>query len=173
MFCYMERACLIFLILSLFTINIFSQKCIEDTYLKEIGVKELTGNNDGERVQEYLKSTGLQGNYSWCSAFVKWVLNSCGIFTSITAWSPSAHNSKNIVYFKHTLNKQPKPGDVFCLYSLSKKRIAHTGFFHRLNDGVVTTVEGNTNEGGSFNGDGVYMRKRPLKTIYSITRWSE
>ena len=157
----------------LFTTNICSQTCIEARYLKEVGVKELTGNNDGKKVEEYLKSTGLGKGYSWCAAFVKWVLNQCGVVTSITAWSPTAHNPNNIVYFHTELKKQPKPGDVFCLYSVSKKRIAHTGFFHRLNGNIITTVEGNTNDGGSFNGDGVYMRKRPLKTIYSITRWTE
>ena len=151
----------------------YSQTCIEARYLKEIGVKEATGNNDGKRVEEYLKSTGLGKGYSWCSAFVKWVLNQCGIVTTITAWSPTAHNPNNLVYFKQKWNKAPKAGDVFTLYSQSKKRIAHTGFFHRINSNVIITVEGNTNDGGSFNGDGVYMRKRSVHTIYSISRWTD
>lgn len=176
----MERTCLIFLFFLLFTTNIYSQTCIEARYLKEVGVKELTGNNDGKRVEEYLKSTGLGKGYSWCASFVKWVFNSCGVSTSITAWSPTAHNSNNIVYFKNKWSKNPKPGDVFTLYSQNKKRIFHTGFFHRLNNKIVTTVEGNTSSGGviegsklDVDGQGVYMRKRSIHTIHSITRWTE
>lgn len=164
----------------LFTTNICSQTCIEARYLKEVGVKELTNNNDGKRVEEYLASTGLGKGFSWCSAFVKWILNSCGVATNITAWSPTAHNSNNVIYNKGKWHKNPKPGDVFTLYSQSKKRIFHTGFFHRLNDKIVTTVEGNTSGQGvvsgsvlDVNGNGVYMKKRSIHTIYSITRWTE
>lgn len=170
---------IVIFILIIFSINVYSS-CIEDIYKSQIGVKEKTGKNDGIIIEMYLKSVNLISGNSWCSAFVYWCFEQCGIKTKINGWSPTAHNPKNIVYFKHELNKQPKPGDVFCLYSVSKKRIAHTGFFHRLNDNIVTTVEGNTSSNGvisgsalDIDGQGVYMKKRPLKTIYSITRWTE
>lgn len=140
--------------------------------MKEVGVREATGKNDGKRVEEYLRITGLGKGYSWCAAFVKWCLAQCGVVTPITAWSPSAENRSNMVY-KHTMFQKPKSGDVFCLWSQSKGRIAHTGFFHKeVNESVYQTVEGNTSDGGSFNGDGVYMRKRSYKSTYSISRWN-
>jgi len=157
--------------------RIGSQTCIESVYTKELGVKELTGNNDGARVEEYLKVTGLGKGYSWCAAFVKWCLMQCGVVTSITAWSPTAENRNNIVWKRNGFAQQPKSGDVFCLWSVKKGRIAHTGFFHRdLNGVAYETVEGNAadpNSGkDSFNGVGVFKRKRSYHSTYSISRWN-
>lgn len=45
---------------------------VEQIYTAEIGVREKTGNNDEERIEMYLKSTGLNKGYSWCAAFVTW-----------------------------------------------------------------------------------------------------
>jgi len=54
----------------------------------QVGIKEATGHNDGDDVQDYLNSVGLQGNFSWCQAFVYWcgqnaALN-CGVRNPIT-----------------------------------------------------------------------------------------
>lgn len=133
---------------------------------------ELTGKNDGQRVEEYLRSVNLGKGYAWCAAFVKWCLEQCGIKSSITAWSPTAHNRNNLVFFKEKFYQNPVAGDVFCLWSYRKKRIAHTGFFDKqVNSSIFETVEGNTNGAGSFDGNGVYRKKRSFKTTYSITRW--
>jgi hypothetical protein len=121
----------------------------------------------------YLKSAKLGKGYAWCAAFVHWCLDSAGIKNTITAWSPTAHNSGNIVWFDKKFNKDPDAGDVFTLYSGSLKRIHHTGFFdEKINSSIYQSVEGNTNEGGSVNGDGVYRRKRSFHATYSITRWT-
>lgn len=152
--------------------SIDNSTCLRSVYSAEIGVRELTGKNDGQRVEEYLKSVRLGKGYAWCAAFVKWCFDRCGIKTSITAWSPTAHNSKNIVYFHGRFEKEPIPGDVMCLWSQTKGRIAHTGFFDkRLNSSIFESVEGNTNGAGSFDGNGVYRKKRSFKSTYSITRW--
>lgn len=147
--------------------------CLKQTYSGEIGVKEASGKNDGEKVEQYLNSVGLGKGYSWCAAFVKWCMLQCGISSTITAWSPSAHNSKNLVYFRQQTLKSFNAGDVFTIWYPSLKRIGHTGFYDApAGEDMIYTVEGNTNDGGSRNGDGVYRRKRRLKTIYSISRWN-
>ena len=38
----------------------------------ELGVREASGQNDGERVEQYLAYTGLGKGYAWCAAFVSW-----------------------------------------------------------------------------------------------------
>lgn len=152
--------------------NSFCAGCVEQCYTSQIGVREATGRNDGQAVEMYLRSTNLGKGYAWCAAFVKWVFVSCGVKTTITAWSPTAHNSNNIVYFKSRLEKEPLPGDVFTIWNVKMKRISHTGFFHRkVNASIYETIEGNTNEGGSREGDGVYKRRRSFNATYSITRW--
>jgi len=44
----------------------------------ESGARELTGNNDGERVEEYLSYTGLGKGYAWRAAFVSWCYGKAG-----------------------------------------------------------------------------------------------
>lgn len=159
------------LLLVISTGNAIPQPRIDQVYLKEIGVREKTGNNDGERVETYQRSTGTY-HVAWCASFVKWCFDQAHVITTITAWSPTAHNPDNIVWFHLKFLKEPQSGDVGTIWFPSKRRIAHTFFFHRkINDSIYESVEGNTNGGGSRDGDGVYKRRRSFRATYSITRW--
>ena len=57
---------------------------------------------------------------------------------------------------------------VFGLYFPEKGRIAHVGFVDALAGKYIITVEGNTNEAGSREGDGVYCKRRLLSSVYQI-----
>lgn len=141
-------------------------------YKSQLGVREKTGRNDGKDVEKYLKSVGLGKGFAWCAAFVHWCLNEAGVKNSITAWSPTAHNKNNIVYFNNKFKKEPQQADVITLYYSNKGRIGHTGFFdHMQSESMTANYEGNTNRGNSNEGDGVYLTFRPVKTLYSITSW--
>ena len=151
-----------------------SQSCIADTYYSQVGVREATGRNDGKQVEQYLKSVGLGKGYAWCSAFVRWCFDKCGVKTTINAMALSTHSVKRLVYFKGHFIKEPKQGDVFTLYYPHLKRIGHTGFHDKkINDKIFKSVEGNTNSAGSREGDGVYVKYRSYRAIYSINRWIE
>lgn len=148
------------------------KQTIEEIYLSQIGVRELTGKNDGPEVEMYLRSVGLSKGYAWCSAFVAWCLNEVEIPHKINAWSPTAENRNNFIYNNKNFVKEPRAGDVFTLWYNNLKRIGHTGFYHQnQNDKIIVTVEGNTNDAGSREGDGVYKKYRSLNTIHSISRW--
>jgi len=141
-----------------------------------MGKREATGNNDGEHICNYMKAVKLACNkgYAYCTSGVKWCFDQCGIKTTITAWSPSSHNPKNVVMMHGKYLKEPKPGDSFTIYSVSKKRIAHGSFFHRkVNESIYMTAEFNTNSGGSRDGNGNYFRRRSINATYSITRWTD
>ena len=148
-------------------------ECISAWYQSQTHVRELTGKNDGKEVENYLRHTKLGKGNPWCAAFVRTGFDTCGVKTSITAWSPTAHNDKNLVYFKGKKHKAVEPGkDVFTIYYASKKRIGHTGFAHKtFSETVTETVEGNTAPSGTREGHGVYRMKRQTKSLYSITRW--
>lgn len=62
-------------------------------------------------------------------------------------------------------------GDVFGLYFPEKARIAHVGFIDQWDGTWLTTVEGNTNDSGSREGDGVYRKKRLVRTVYKVARY--
>ncbi|MES2875810.1 MAG: hypothetical protein V4708_18950 [Bacteroidota bacterium] len=67
----------------------------------------------------------------------------------------------------------PNTGDVFGLYFPEKGRIAHVGFIDEWKDPWVVTVEGNTNVLGSREGDGVYRKRRLVRTVSKVARYVE
>lgn len=140
---------------------------VTECYLSQVGVRELTGRNDGKRVQEYLKTTGLQGNYAWCGAFVNWVYKQSGV--SPRAKYPARARS----WFSQNLIEPElvQPGDLFALYYHKLGRIGHVGFIHQVSDNAYITVEGNTNQAGSREGDGVWRKRRMKRSIYQTSRW--
>jgi hypothetical protein len=168
-----------FLMLLLITVSAISvgytcPPTIKQSYDSQIGVREKSGNNDGKEVEMYLATVGLGKGYAWCAAFVKWNLLNAGYTQAkvINGMALSCHNSKSIVYFKNKFYQNLQAGDVFTLYYVKLKRIGHTGFFDkRINSSIYRSVEGNTNEEGSREGDGVYVKYRSFNSTYSITRW--
>ena len=67
----------------------------------------------------------------------------------------------------------PTTGDIFGLYFPEKGRIAHVGFIDEWNDPWVITVEGNTNVLGGREGDGVYRKRRLVRTVDRVARYVE
>lgn len=147
------------------------RKSVIKIYTSEIGVREKTNHNDGERVEMYLKAANLKKGNAWCAAFVTWTFKEAGVKTVISGYSPSWFPNDKVIFF-NSKGQPPNSGDVFGIWFSSKGRIAHVGFVDKWDDSsYVITVEGNTNEGGSREGDGVYRKRRLKKQIYKVSRW--
>ncbi len=143
---------------------------VQHTYTSQIGIRELTGNNDGKQVETYLKYVGLPKGNPWCAAFVCWVLGQNNVSNPKSGYCPALFLSKNQVWKLNALNNQiPLTGDVFGIYFKEKGRIAHVGFIDKWTSTTVNTVEGNTNNAGSREGDGVYRKIRLTRQIYAVT----
>lgn len=85
---------------------------------------------------------------------------------------PRLFNPKQLVWQRNRKNNgTPRQADVFGIYFPEKKRIAHVGYIDRWSDKTVTTVEGNTNQAGSREGDGVYRKIRLTRQIYAVSRY--
>src|SRR6476620_11355955 len=125
---------------------------------QEVGVKEATGHNDGERVQRYLAAVGLKAGAPWCAAFVCWVYRQSGYAQPRTGWSPSLFNSR-------VHRTQAAPGQVFSIWFPELHRIAHVGFIAEVQDSWIISIEGNSNSNGSREGDGVYRKRRPRRLL--------
>ncbi len=156
----------------------YAQDCITQTYSSQIGVRERTGRNDGREVEMYLHTCGLGPGYAWCAAFVKWCYTQCGIDTrSITAWAASCINWQRVIMRNGIATRAgvpPQAGDNITFWDYTHQRVAHTGLYdHSINDSFYESVEGNTNEGGSPEGDGVYRKRRSYRATYIISRWSK
>lgn len=147
---------------------------VVEIYMGEIGVRELTGRNDGERVEEYLHSVGHKKGAAWCAAFVSWVFQQAKIKAVRSAWSPAWFPASNTIYTRGSSgNRTPEKADVFGIWFNNLNRIAHVGFVDdwQKNTQFVLTVEGNTNDAGSRDGDGVYKKRRLKSQIYKVSRW--
>ena len=130
----------------------------------QIGVTELTGNNDGKAVTRYLESVGLPVGQPWCAAFISWVFAEAGYSAPRTGWSPAL--------FPLTKRKSKAfKGAVFGVYFPSLKRIAHVGLLECIEGEWLVTIEGNTNQEGSREGEGVYRKRRPISSIRFYADW--
>jgi hypothetical protein len=152
--------------------NTGSRKAVKEVYLSQVGVREITGTNDGKEVEKYLRFSGLGKGNPWCAAFVGWCFHTAGVKAITSAWSPAWFPAEKIVYTRGLKTSyQPQSGDVFGIWFKRLGRIAHVGFVDSWQGDVVMTVEGNTNSEGSRDGDGVYKKRRLKSQIYQVSRW--
>lgn len=166
-------------------------------YTAEIGVREATGKNDGHRVGEYLRYVGLPEGYAYCAAFVCWALGEAGMENPKNGWSPALFPARRIVWSTDLVTASgnpaqrsdsgPQRGDVFGIYYSHLKRIAHCGFVDSWDGTWCITVEANTGPDNavSARGDpanpiragpaaeGVYRKRRLVKTIYRVASWGD
>jgi hypothetical protein len=150
-----------------------ARQCVVASASLDVGVRELTGKNDGPEVERYLAHVHLGKGHAWCAAFVCYHLSECGVPNPRSAWSPAVASAGTQVWTPRKASRSPLPGDVFALYYPSLKRVGHVGFVTGMDGRYITTVEGNTSGPGSREGDGVYARKRELKKLHAITSYIE
>ena len=129
---------------------------LTDIAESQLGVTEQPiGSNWGPQVKSYLASTGIDFPAPWCAAFVQWCLNKIGQ-KGYGAYVPSWDK-------KDLRVETPKRNDLGLVWFSSMKRYAHiyivTG---RPSTRSVESIEGNTNNGGSREGIGVFKRIRPI-----------
>jgi hypothetical protein len=149
----------------------------------EIGVEEINGTNKGPRVDEYKAATWLDPTkgWPWCAAFVCWVVREAMTATDTKetatfkrprtagAWDLENWSLKQDA---STWTRKPhrndiEPGDIVVF------TFSHVGFAVSKPDanGMVDTVEGNTDAAGSREGGGVFRKRRRLSQIRSRIRF--
>ncbi|HEY0669624.1 MAG TPA: peptidoglycan-binding protein [Sphingobacteriaceae bacterium] len=149
---------------------------VKNIYDAQVGIKEQTGNNDGKKVEQYLRYVHLTKGQPWCAAFVCWVFGEIKVHNPRSGWSPALFPDSKVIWQRARLqpathNPEPKPGDVFGIYFPEKKRVAHAGFIDEWGEKYAITVEGNTNIAGSREGDGVYRKRRLTSSLYQVSNW--
>ena len=144
---------------------------LKQTFSNEVGVRE-QGANRGERVEHYLASVGFGPGYAWCTGFVSWCFQQAGVKAPKSAWVPSYAVKQNIIYQRGKFVRQlPQPGDVFMIWYSRLKRPAHIGFVEIWENKWVVTVEGNTNDDGSREGNGVYRKRRLQRQVWAVSNF--
>jgi|ERR1035437_6037185 hypothetical protein len=144
--------------------------------LTQVGVCEKPkGSNAGPEVTPYLRSVGLNGGFPWCMAFVYWCVNTAA--AEMQLQNPLVKTAGVRRQWDETKQRKlpktsggVKPGDIFIMEF--GHGTGHTGFVKSIANGIVTTVEGNTNEDGSREGYEVAERERPVSTFFGFIQLS-
>lgn len=130
----------------------------------QLGVTEATGHNDGPAVESYLKSVGLGKGYAWCMAFVYWCAKQVSIKLNIA--NPLLQTGGVEMEWESVRGERiatPIPGCVFFMH--------HPGGWHTgivtgvFPNGLLHTIEGNTNSDGSREGTSVLRKDRYVKDM--------
>ena len=145
----------------------------------QVGVRE-TKTNGGAKIEAYQSSTWLPpAPWPWCAAFVCWCVDKAMLESvekyafprpktagawDFEKWCKSVDNS---VKLKKPHNDDIRRGDIV-IFTFSHIGIAVADIDK---DGIVQTVEGNTNAEGSREGDGVYRKRRHSSKIRSVIRF--
>ena len=137
------------------------------------------GSNAGPEVDAYLASVGLDSGNFWCMAFVFWCFREAAkslpvknpaIKTGLVldAWNRARSGGLVTLTTEQALHDPSKinPGMVFIMSTGAGS--GHTGIVVAVRGSVLETIEGNTNDGGSRNGIGVF--RRTGRTVASINR---
>jgi hypothetical protein len=114
--------------------------------------------------EAYLRSVGLHAGDPYCAAFISYLFLKGNYKAPKSGWCPDLFPSSRLA--RSTL-----PGNVIGIYYIDKKRIAHVGLIEEMDGEWCLSIEANTNVAGSREGDGVYRKRRHIRTIYKISDW--
>ncbi|ARK13067.1 CHAP domain-containing protein [Fibrella sp. ES10-3-2-2] len=138
----------------------------------QIGVSEKPpGSNKGPEVNAYLKAVGLGPGFSWCAAFLYWcfakaatqketknpLIKTAGVMDHWNRAAPAVKISATQV---RSGKATVRPGMIGILLLDPHTGAGHTFIVESEQDGWLTTIEGNSNNGGSREGIGVFRLKR-------------
>lgn len=147
----------------------------------QVGVMEdPAGSNRGPRVDEYLKSAGIDpsaGSYAWCAAFVYWSFSQAAF--RLGAANPAIRTAGVLDHWRKAGQAgvtRLLAGDILDDLSLLKPGLVfvintgggrgHMGLVEDFRDDRLVTIEGNTNLPGDREGVGVFRRSgRTLSDI--------
>src|SRR5690606_8166925 len=138
---------------------------------------------------------------AWCAAFVSWCHGQAGYTEPRNAWSPALFPKSKTIWQASSQGaggsgpqQVPQPGDVFGIHYRNLQRIGHAGFVDAWGSTYCITVEGNTGPGSGGRpysrqpqtvsspanpiragpaGEGVHRKRRPIRTIHAVARWTQ
>lgn len=134
--------------------------------VSQVGYKEGrtgTSNNNNQKYSDQLPGFQWSDGQPWCDTFVQWCLYQVGV--PIPAGAKSAGCAISVAAYKKAGRFTQYPGKGFQVF-YGTNGGTHTGIVEKYDDTYVYTVEGNTNDNGSAEGDGVYRRRRVRKDTF-------
>jgi hypothetical protein len=151
------------------------QQLALEVAVSQLGVHEQPkGSNRGPQVDEYIKSVGLDpaGKYPWCMAFLYWCFLQAA--ERMGRLTPLYKTGGVLEQWRMRKDKyrvtSPQPGDIGIMDF--GKGVGHVVIVLKVNDnGIVDTIEGNTNDDGSREGYEVCKRVRQQSKMLGYLRF--
>jgi hypothetical protein len=144
-----------------------------DIAARHVGARE-TSRNQGPEIALFWNDTtyprGNENREPWCSAFVCY----CLAEAARQGWRPKVKTLPREAAVRYFLDwcrgrygvevwandgrRLPQAGDI----AVFLPRLSHIGFVENVSGRTLGTIEGNTDDGGGREGDGVHRRQRAL-----------
>lgn len=127
-----------------------------------------SGGHWNNREKYAAQVAGLEwANYQpWCATFVAWCFTKAGAIGLVPKVSASCDISAS--GWKHAGRWSEYPAIGAQVFYGTPRDLVHTGLVVAFDDDTITTVEGNTNDNGSREGDGVYVKRRRRRDAYVV-----
>lgn len=161
---------------SSFNASLPLRQLVIDIAASQIGVVEQPrGSNCGPEVDQYIRSVGLnpaEDSFPWCVCFCHWVFDQAAKLKHIenplpmtagvhVLWNKGQQTAALVVKPSEASAKTVKPGMIFMIDTGGGH--GHAGLVAGVSGNHLITIEGNTNQGGSADGYGVFRREaRPI-----------
>lgn len=140
---------------------------IREKALYYVGQEEIPGNQGfkDKKFEELMKLTGWRQGQAWCAYFVELVWTQCGQDASLFSGSAvqTWRNFENSD--KYVCSDIPDVGDIIIWQMYRNGKAAwtgHAGIVIAIDNGVLVTVEGNTNSKGGREGIEVAIKIRKV-----------
>jgi peptidoglycan hydrolase-like protein with peptidoglycan-binding domain len=135
--------------------------------LTQNGVMEdPVGSNRGTQVDAYNRTAGVPVASYWCMSFVYW----CFVQAAARGGKPNPMPQTAYCPYLYSWGRQhgklvntPARGDIF-LVKGGPNGHSHTGLVTGVSGSRFDSIEGNTNNDGSSNGIGVFVRSRSVSS---------
>ena len=132
----------------------------------KVGQRETHGKNRSPFIDSLNRAAKVPMGSPYCGSFVGFGNAKFGFdIPKGYAWSPTWAANERAVRVPDTM-------DVFTLFYPKLKRVGHVGFHVHTKGAHIETIESNTNDALSREGDGVYAKRRKKASIHRFTRWN-
>jgi hypothetical protein len=132
--------------------------------------------NKGPEVSEYLRRTGVPPGLAWCCAFIYWSFDEAAkamdrdnpMFKTagcLNHWNNAERAGARRIKKSQAVNDTSlvRAGQIFIMDFGGGK--GHTGLIERVDGGMITTIEGNTDASRTREGGGVYRLTRKIVEV--------
>jgi hypothetical protein len=144
----------------------YDAKATIQVAMSQVGYREGYSNghwNNNQKYSDQLPGFSWSDGQPWCATFAQWCFWQVSV--PVPPGAQSAGCAQSVAAYKKAGRFTEYPGIGFQVF-YGANGGTHTGIVYNYDDTHIYTIEGNTNNDGSAEGDGVHLQKRLRKVDY-------